>query len=286
MLQCFLHLFCIFKSFMDIRLHRLSHNVLQLVAVAVIQVFQLDQILSFCIRVDSGHQKIKYCSQTVQIAPPVQMDPIPIFSCQNHLRFFCLFRRSKLAAEPDQFFIALTVNRNIKVDQTDISIFLYHNVCRFDVTVQDWRFSRMKIIQNFQKLLHPEQKLFFRKMHLPVTVVLQIMPRNIIHDRINPAIYLDKIINLRQIPMMQIFQDINFNTAVHDVHTVILYLFDDHLFLKIFMIRQINLSNTSLTKMPYDRIGRGKSEICHCSFTCMFLFIRFSFFLLLSTYRM
>ena len=54
-------------------------------------------------------------------------------------------------------------------------------------------------------------------MHLPVTVVLQIMPRNIIHDRINPAIYLDKIINLRQIPMMQIFQDINFNTAVHDV---------------------------------------------------------------------
>ena len=68
-------------------------------------------------------------------------------------------------------------------------------------------------------------------------------------------------------------------------HTVILYLFDDHLFLKIFMIRQINLSNTSLTKMPYDRIG-GKSEILPLFIHLYVLFIRFSFFLLLSTYRM
>lgn len=89
------------------------------------------------------------------------------------------------------------------------------------------------------------------------------MTGNIVNHRINLIPDLQKIIDLRQVLMVKVFQNVHFDSRIDDVPAVILHLLYHNLFLQILMIRQINLPDSTMTEGFYYAIGVWKYVIIH-----------------------
>ena len=89
------------------------------------------------------------------------------------------------------------------------------------------------------------------------------MTGNIVNHRINLIPDLQKIIDLRQVLVVKVFQDIYFDSGIYETLAMILHLLYHHLLLQILMIRQINLPDTSMTEWFHYVIGGWGYVIIH-----------------------
>ena len=105
------------------------------------------------------HQCVKGSGETVQIAGRIETEPpgipmVQICPCQCDL----LRRRIVPGTASDQPLLC-AADRNIKVDQADISTCADHNVGRLNVTVDNGRLSGVQILQHLAELFEPYRQL-------------------------------------------------------------------------------------------------------------------------------
>ena len=100
---------------------------------------------------------------------------------------------------------------DIKVNQTNIILRRHHNICRFDVAVQDAiGRTAVKITKRLQKLAGPVNDLRLRKTLSPLQRFVQTLSLNVIHHGVDSAAFRDKIVHLRDISMTEDFQGVHF----------------------------------------------------------------------------
>ena len=116
--------------------------------------------------------------------------------------------------------------RNIEINQTNISIFRKHYIGRLDITVNNGRILAMQIGNRSSQLFCPFKHLLWFKRSMLLNSILQIRSPDIVHYCIDCIICLDKIINSWQTGMLQSFQDICFLTIVYTIDNLILYFFN------------------------------------------------------------
>ena len=80
------------------------------------------------------------------------------------------------------------------------------------------------------------------------------MSRNVVHHSIDSGTNDQEIKNLRQICVVQPFQNISFRTHVHPSGSIVFDPLDDHLLLKTQMIAEINNSRPAFSDFPDNLI--------------------------------
>ncbi len=123
-----------------------------------------------------------------------------------------MFGRSVSTAESDFYGTVLSQGqRDVKVNQTDISVRLQHDICGLDVTVQDAvRRPPVQIFQRLQQLAGPSHYLRLGKPAFPLQQPVHALALNIVHDGIDNPVLLYKVIHLRNISLAQPLQHVHF----------------------------------------------------------------------------
>ena len=112
-------------------------------------------------------------------------------------------------ADPDGALLAQG-QRDIEVDQLDIALRGEHHIGRLDVAVQyavGW--PRMQVLQCLQQLAGPFDHLRLRESDAPLQRFVKTLALHIIDHRIDDAVFLDEVVNLRNVGVAEIFQRVH-----------------------------------------------------------------------------
>ena len=108
----------------------------------------------------------------------------------------------------------------------------------------------MQVLQHLTELTDPDHNRLFGEAVIQIKIILHIMPRDVIHNRIYTRSYRKEIVHLRQISVVQLLQDIGLCTHIDAPCKIVLDSLYDYLLLKSQVVAQINDSCTALSNFP------------------------------------
>ena len=120
--------------------------------------------------------------------------------------------------------------------------------------MQDRRILCVQIRKHLAELLQPQEHRLLRELVLIVQIVLQVIARDIIHHRIDPAASLQEIIDLRKIGVAETLQDIRLPPHIDPPCVVFLDPLDHDLLAEPEMPAEIDHSRAAFSDLPDDLI--------------------------------
>ena len=91
---------------------------------------------------------------------------------------------------------------DVVIDQADVPVGTQHDIGRLDIPMEDpVGRTAVQVFQRFQKLGRPLDHLRLRRVLPPVQEFIQALPLDKIHDRVDHAVLLYKIVYLGDVGM-------------------------------------------------------------------------------------
>ncbi len=166
-----------------------------------------------------------------------------------------LFGRSITPAGSADTAVGCTCHRHVEIDQADISLKRDHNIGRLDIAVDDGRREGMQIHQRFGDLFCPEEDLFLTELTAAFDIFIQRFTCDKVHHGIDAVIQVQKVICLRKILMLQVFDDIGFLSGIHHTDPRIIDTLDDHILLQSQMIGFIDRTSAPCADLLVNAVG-------------------------------